>query len=129
MIALNSTARLYLAIGAVNTALAVILGAFAAHALKAKLDENMLAIYHTANEYHFYHAIGLLIVGVIAISLPANFWLKLSGWSMLGGILIFCVSLYILSITNLRWLGMITPIGGLLFIIAWLSLFINFIKK
>lgn len=129
MIELNATARLFLALGAANAALAVILGAFGTHALKAKLDDSLLTVYHTANEYHFYHAFGLMIVGIIAMLMPVNMWLKLSGWSMLFGIILFSVSLYALSITNIRWLGMITPFGGLLFIVAWISLCINFIKQ
>ena len=129
MIEINATARLFLALGTANAALAVILGAFGAHALKAKLSENLMAVYHTANEYHFYHAFGLLVIGIIAMLIPVNFWVKLAGWSMFFGIVLFCVSLYALSITNIRWLGAITPFGGLLFIVAWISLCINFIKQ
>lgn len=125
---LNITAKLFLLLGSANAMLAVIIGAFGAHALKARLDESLLKIYQTGNEYHFYHALGLILVGVIAMNIPASIWLKVSGWSMFIGIILFCGSLYLLSIFNLRWMGMITPLGGLLFIIAWLSLFITIIK-
>ena len=125
---LNASARLFLILGAANSLLAVVLGAFGAHALKSKLDENLLRIYETGNDYHFYHALGLLIIGIIAMLIPVNLWLKSSGWLMFAGILVFCGSLYALSILNLRWLGMITPVGGLLFIIAWLCLCIAVIK-
>lgn len=126
---LNSTARLFLFFGAANALLAVALGAFGAHALRNRLDESLLKIYHTGNEYHFYHALGLLLVGIVASLVPAGGWIKSSGWMMFAGILLFCGSLYLLSILNLRWLGMITPIGGLLFILSWASLCVAVIKQ
>ncbi len=125
---INITAKLFLLLGSVNAMLAVILGAFGAHALKARLDESLLKIYHTGVEYHFYHALGLILVGIIAMNIPTNIWLKSSGWMMFAGIVLFSGSLYSLSILNVRWLGMITPFGGLLFILAWLSLCIAIYK-
>lgn len=125
---LNVTAKLFLLLGSANAALAVMLGAFGAHALKARLDVSLIKAYQTAVEYHFYHALGLILVGIIAMNLPANIWLKSSGWSMLVGIFLFCGSLYLMSIFNLRWLGMVTPIGGLLFIFSWASLCISVLK-
>lgn len=125
---LNVTARLFLLLGSANAALAVMLGAFGAHALKARLDESLMKVYQTGVEYHFYHALGLIIIGIIAMNISMNLWLKSSGWMMFVGIVIFCGSLYLLSIFNLRWLGMITPIGGVLFILSWLSLCIAIIK-
>lgn len=125
---LNLTAKLFLLLGSANAMLAVIIGAFGAHALKARLDESLLKIYQTGSEYHFYHALGLILVGIIAMNIPVNVWLKVSGWTMFIGIILFCGSLYLLSILNLRWLGMITPVGGILFITAWVSLFIAIIK-
>ena len=126
---LNVTAKLFLLLGSANAALAVMLGAFGAHALKARLDVSLLKAYHTGVEYHFYHALGLILVGIIAMNLPESIWLKSSGWSMFVGILFFCGSLYLMSIFNLRRLGIVTPIGGLLFIFAWLSLCIAVIKQ
>lgn len=126
---LNVTAKLFLLLGSANAALAVMLGAFGAHALKARLDASLLKVYHTGVEYHFYHALGLILVGIIAMNLPATIWLKSAGWSMFVGIILFCGSLYLLSIFNLRWLGMITPIGGLLFILSWASLCIAILKN
>ena len=128
MIELNSTAKLFLFFGSFNAFLAVLFGAFGAHALKTRLDETLINIYQTGNEYHFYHSLGLILLGIIALHLPTNIWLKLSGWTMLAGIIIFSGSLYLLSILNLRWLGMVTPIGGVLFIIAWLSLCLFILK-
>jgi uncharacterized membrane protein YgdD (TMEM256/DUF423 family) len=126
---LNITAKLFLLLGSANAMLAVILGAFGAHALKSRLDESLLKVYHTGIEYHFYHSLGLILIGIIAMNMPVNLWLKNSGWMMLSGIILFSGSLYFLSILNIRWLGMITPIGGLLFILAWLSLCIAIIKN
>ncbi|MEQ8427769.1 MAG: DUF423 domain-containing protein [Gammaproteobacteria bacterium] len=126
---LNSTARLFLLFGAANALLAVALGAFGAHALRNRLDESLLKIYHTGNEYHYYHALGLLIIGILASLVPVSGWIKTSGWMMFAGILLFCGSLYLLSILNLRWLGMVTPIGGLLFILSWGSLCVAVIKQ
>lgn len=125
---LNVTAKLFLLLGSGNAALAVILGAFGAHALKARLDDVLLKAYQTGVEYHFYHALGLILIGVLALNLPVNTWLKSAGWMMLLGIILFCGSLYLLSILNLRWLGMITPLGGLLFIFSWSSLFVAIAK-
>lgn len=126
---LNNTARLFLSIGAANALLAVTLGAFGAHALRNRLDESLLKIYQTGNEYHFYHALGLLVIGIVANLVPVDGWIKSSGWMMFAGILLFCGSLYLLSILNLRWLGAITPVGGLLFILSWASLCVAVIKK
>ena len=125
---INITAKLFLLLGSANAMLAVILGAFGAHALKTRLDESLLKIYHTGVEYHCYHALGLILVGIIAMNIPTNIWLKSSGWMMFAGIILFSGSLYFLSILNIRWLGMITPLGGLLFILAWLSLCIAIFK-
>lgn len=126
---INITAKLFLLLGSANALLAVMLGAFGAHALKSRLDETMLNVYQTGVQYHFYHALGLILVGIIALNIPLNIWIKNSGWMMFFGIVLFSGSLYLLSILNLRWLGMITPLGGLLFILAWLSLFISILKQ
>ena len=127
-IAINSTAKILLLLGSVNAALLVILGAFGAHALKTKLTEQMLNVYQTGIQYHFYHAIGLIIIGLVALHLPASSWLKWSGWLMFSGIILFSGSLYMLALTNIRWLGAITPIGGLSFILAWMMLTIAILK-
>ena len=125
---LSLTAKTFLLLGSINAMLAVMFGAFGAHALKARLDESLLKIYQTGNEYHFYHALGLIMVGIIAVNLPANIWLKMSGWTMFAGIILFSGSLYILSILNMSWLGMITPLGGVLFILAWAALCVAIFK-
>jgi uncharacterized membrane protein YgdD (TMEM256/DUF423 family) len=112
--------KLFLIAGGITMALAVVLGAFGAHTLENRLSEKMLDIYQTGVTYHFYHAIGLLILGLVAYYLPDSSWLKWSGWLMIGGILLFSGSLYILAVGGLRWLGAVTPIGGLFFIVSWI---------
>ena len=110
-----------LVIGSLNAALAVMLGAFGAHGLKARVDAQLLAVWQTASEYHFYHALGLLLVGLLAKQFSAA-GIVTSGWIMLAGTLVFSGSLYLLVLTGQRWLGAITPLGGTALIIAWLML-------
>ena len=125
---MNATTKLLLLLGSINAALVVMLGAFGAHALKARLSEQMMAVYQTGVQYHFYHAIGLLVLGLLAFHLPASSWLKWSGWLMFSGIILFSGSLYALALTNIRWLGAITPLGGTAFILAWLCLSLAIVK-
>ena len=122
------TTRLFFACGALNMLLAVMFGAFGAHALRASLSPEMMAVYHTANQYHFYHSLGLLIVALLTTRTSVTVSLKWSGWLMLAGILLFSGSLYLLSMTGLHWLGAITPVGGVLFIGAWLLLAIAAVR-
>jgi uncharacterized membrane protein YgdD (TMEM256/DUF423 family) len=112
--------KLFLVLGALTAMLAVVLGAFGAHALRAKLAPDLLAIYQTAVQYHFWHALGLLVIGVVAIHLPASATLKWGGWVMFAGVVLFSGSLYVLAITGARWLGAVTPFGGAAFILGWL---------
>ncbi len=112
-------ARWFLLLGAANAALAVLLGAFGAHSLKTQLAADMLAVYQTGLQYHLFHALGLLAVGLAMPSLSDSRWLRISGWLMLAGIVIFSGSLYIMSTTGWRWLGAVTPLGGVAFIAAW----------
>jgi uncharacterized membrane protein YgdD (TMEM256/DUF423 family) len=105
-------------IGAVLGLVAVAFGAFGAHALRARLSPDMLAIWKTANEYHFYHALALLLVGVMARHTPSiNYGVPAA--CFLIGTLVFSGSLYVLALSGMRWLGAITPIGGLLFLAGW----------
>jgi uncharacterized membrane protein YgdD (TMEM256/DUF423 family) len=102
-------------------AFAVAIGAFGAHGLKAHLSEAMLQTWKTGVEYHFYHALGLLLIGVLSVSMQSN----LLNWSaifLFAGIILFSGSLYILAITGIKWLGAITPLGGISFIVGWVLL-------
>ena len=120
--------RLAILLGAGNAALAIVLGAFAAHAIKDSLSERMLAIFNTGVEYHLYHGLGLIILGILIKQFPSTILLNIAVYSMLFGIIIFCGSLYALSLTGITNFGMITPFGGLAFITAWICIVIAFIK-
>jgi len=118
----------FITLGAAFAFLAVALGAFGAHALKGSLSPHYLAVYHTATDYQMWHAIGLIIIGILYQQNPTNLLGK-AGWFMLAGIIIFSGSLYALSLTGIKILGAITPVGGVAFLIAWLLLAYNSIKS
>lgn len=122
--------KVFLLFASISGIVSVSLGAFGAHALKSKLTQNnVLDTYQTAVQYQFYHTLALLFIGLLAMKIESN-WLQYSGWMMMGGILIFSGSLYILCFTGMKWLGgAITPIGGLCFILGWLFLFLSVIKE
>jgi len=118
---MTATSKFFLMAGSLNAMLAVMLGAFAAHGLKKSLTDDLLNVFQTGVQYHFYHALGLIAVGLIAMHIQTS-TIKWSGWLMLTGIVLFSGSLYILAISGMRWLGMITPFGGVCFIAAWAML-------
>jgi len=111
--------NLFIALAAINGFIAVGLGAFAAHGLKSRLPEDLLAIFQTGVQYQMYHALALFGVGLLAMQLSDSTLLRASGWLFLIGIVIFSGSLYILSLSGIRWLGAITPIGGVAFLTGW----------
>jgi uncharacterized membrane protein YgdD (TMEM256/DUF423 family) len=122
----NMDARKTILTGAFFCFMAVAVGAFAAHGLK--LEGYAKDVFETGVRYHFYHALGLLLVGSIALSKPH--WVdRRVPLFLAAGILIFSVSLYILAITGIRWLGAITPFGGLCFLIGWLFFAVRIIKN
>jgi uncharacterized membrane protein YgdD (TMEM256/DUF423 family) len=124
------TAKVFLILGGFNAALVVLFGAFGAHALRARLSVDMLAVYQTGIHYHLFHALGLLVVGLVATQqISDTAYLRWSGWLMLGGIILFSGSLYVLSVSGLRWLGMITPFGGISFIAAWILFVVAMVKS
>lgn len=115
----------FLLIGTALAALGVLLGAFAAHGLeKAVTDLRMLDRFETAVRYQFYHALGLILVFLLAKQGLASRLLQWSGRSMIAGILLFSGSLYIYVLSGTQWVVIFTPIGGVLFITAWILLFI-----
>lgn len=115
---------IFLQTAALSGLLAVALGAFGAHALKNRLAGDMQAIYQTAVSYHFIHTLALLGVALLLLHIGKSSALATAAISFIVGIVIFSGSLYLLSITGIRWLGAITPIGGLAFMLGWLSLFL-----
>lgn len=115
-------------------ALSVVLGAFGAHALKERLAADVLAVYETAIRYQFYHVFALLAAGILYKDFP-NKWIQNAGKFFIAGIILFSGSLYLLTAfkgmgnDNMNWIGAITPLGGLCFILGWLFLVVGFSKK
>jgi uncharacterized membrane protein YgdD (TMEM256/DUF423 family) len=125
MLILN-TVNLIIAFGAFNAFIAVAAGAFAAHSLKDILSAEYLNVFKTAADYQMMHGIGLLLIGLLNKQ-NTNRCNIASAVFMLTGIILFSGSLYLLSITGIRWLGIITPFGGVCFLIAWLILGFNYL--
>ena len=115
-------ARVFLALGAANAFLAVAAGAFGAHGLKARLSADLLAVFETGARYHFFHALGLVAVGLWLQVRPAP-GVTVGGWLLQAGILVFSGSLYVLALTGVRGWGAVTPIGGVAFLAGWAFLF------
>lgn len=113
--------NLFIGLGALNAFIAVSFGAFAAHKLKDSLTADYLAVIHTAADYQLYHALGLILIGLL-IQRGDTKCNRRAGWLMLAGIIIFSGSLYILGLTSIKWLGMITPVGGICLLTAWFIL-------
>ena len=113
--------KIWIAFGAAYGFFAVGLGAFGAHALKQRLSPEMLAVWRTGVEYHFYHALALILLGIIARQTPSAV-LNAGGACFALGVLIFSGSLYALALSDIRILGAITPLGGLLFLAGWILL-------
>lgn len=123
-----SHARLFLALGSLSAMLVVVLGAFGAHALRTRIPAELMASFQTGILYHLFHALGLISVGLIAAHLPASVLVRAAGWLMLVGTVLFSGSLYVLAVSGMRALGMVTPFGGFAFILAWLLLAIALLR-
>ena len=113
--------KTFLLLGAVAAFLAVILGAFGAHALRGRLSPEMLAVFQTGVQYHMYHALALILVSAI-MGRMSGWLIQTAGWCFVAGIMLFSGSLYLLAATGVTILGAITPIGGLAFLIGWACL-------
>ena len=124
----------FLISAAIIAALAVALGAFGAHALKEKISESALAVFETGVKYQFYHVFALLAAGILFQSF-SNDYMLWSGRLSIAGIILFSGSLYALTfilssgVDNLKWIGAITPFGGLCFIAGWVTMLVGFLKK
>ncbi|QSB03540.1 DUF423 domain-containing protein [Methylomonas sp. EFPC1] len=105
----------FLFLAAVGGFIGVAMGAFGAHGLKHLLSEHLLEVYKTAVSYQMWH---VLVLALIAV-LPEHKLLRMAGWCLVAGVVLFSGSLYLLAILNIGWLGMITPLGGLAFLAAW----------
>lgn len=111
-------ARTFWILGCLFGFLGVAAGAFGAHALRARLPADLLAVFETGARYQMYHAFALLAVALAAARWPGGGW-ALPGWLFTAGIVVFSGSLYLLALTGTRWLGAITPLGGLCFLAGW----------
>ncbi|RUO68817.1 DUF423 domain-containing protein [Idiomarina ramblicola] len=120
--------QLFLIVSAILGGTGVMLGAFAAHGLKSKLSDDLLSAFETGVTYQFYHALALF---ALAFWLKQSYsvWFVASGYLWLAGVILFSGSLYALALTGIKWFGPITPIGGLLFIVGWLSLLVGAVKS
>jgi len=118
----------FLILAAVNGFLAVALGAFGAHGLKPKLPANLLSAFETGVQYHFYHTLALFGVALLIDRLGPKPWLNASGWLFAAGIVLFSGSLYALALGAPKWLGPITPLGGLAFLAGWIALLVAAIR-
>ena len=114
--------KLFIILGSLNAFVGVALGAFGAHGLKTKVAPEMLTVWETAVQYHLVHALGLILVGILCQLMPAASLVRPAGWLLLAGIILFSGSLYALVLTGTKPLGIITPIGGVAFLIGWLLL-------
>lgn len=112
----------YVLTGAVLSGLAVVLGAFGAHALASRLGPDALETFQTGVRYHMYHALALLAAGWLVDRRPDLMSARLAGRLFVTGVVIFSGSLYALALTGQRWLGAITPVGGVAFILGWVAL-------
>ena len=113
--------RFLFSAGSIAALIAVALGAFGAHALRDRLTPDLLAVFETGVRYHFYHAFALLAAAYAASRWPEG-TAGIAGWLFIAGIVLFSGSLYLLALTGTRWLGAITPLGGLAFIAGWAAL-------
>jgi len=109
-------------LGSVSGGLAVAAGAFGAHALQGRVDEDLLAVFETGARYQMYHALALLAVAWVASRRPQSRAVGVAGWSFVAGSLVFSGSLYILALSGVRWWGAVTPLGGVTLLVGWAAL-------
>ncbi len=116
--------KVFYIIGGILGGLAVALGAFGAHGLRARLAADLLATFETGVRYHTYHALALFAVAAAISKWPGSNLPVVAGWLFVAGTILFSGSLYLLAVTGLRWLGAVTPFGGLAFLAGWVCLVI-----
>ena len=109
----------FVILGSLSALLGVALGAFGAHGLKTKVVPELLITWQTGVQYHLIHALGLLLIGILCQLMPEASLVRTAGWFIVVGTILFSGRLYVLVLTNIRALGMITPLGGVAFLIGW----------
>jgi uncharacterized membrane protein YgdD (TMEM256/DUF423 family) len=121
--------RLFFLLASISGGLAVVLGAFGAHALEVRIEPSLLATFEIGVRYQMYHALALLAVATALARWSAIRMLATAGWSFAAGTTLFSGSLYLLVLTGERWLGAITPLGGLAFIVGWFFLTLAALRR
>ena len=111
--------RLIFVFGAASGLVSVVLGAFAAHGLKGRIDERLVHAFETGVHYQMIHSVMLIVVGLLTLHWGKHWALVYASWGFVLGIVLFSGSLYLLALTQMKWIGPVTPLGGLAFIIGW----------
>jgi uncharacterized membrane protein YgdD (TMEM256/DUF423 family) len=114
--------KLFVSLGSLAAMAGVALGAFGAHGLKNRVSPELLATWNTGVLYHLIHALGLILIGVLCHLMSEVLLVRIAGWFIVAGILLFSCSLYVLVLTEVRGIGIVTPFGGIAFIAGWLML-------
>ncbi|NQZ08355.1 MAG: DUF423 domain-containing protein [Algicola sp.] len=120
--------KIVLLTGVFFSMLSVVLGAFAAHGIKSKISTDMMAVFQTGVQYQFYHALALILIGLLMKQMPSSLLIFSAGFIAVG-IVFFSGSLYMLALTGNKVFGPITPLGGLFFIIGWVLMFVSIVKS
>jgi len=121
--------RFFMLVGCANAALSVLFGAFAAHGLQRHVSAAGLEVFQIGTRYHLYHALALMCIGLIVTVIGPSAWLRWSGWAMLTGVIFFSGSLYLIGALQMSYLGLLTPLGGLMLLAAWVVLFVGIYKS
>ena len=111
--------KLFVTLGSLSGFLGVALGAFGAHGLKTRVAPEMLTTWNTGVLYHLIHALGLVLIGIICQLLPEVPLVRTAGWFIVAGTVLFSGSLYVLVLSDIKAFGMITPLGGISFLVGW----------
>jgi uncharacterized membrane protein YgdD (TMEM256/DUF423 family) len=114
--------KIFVIVGSLSAFLGVALGAFGAHGLKTKITPDMLTVWQTGVQYHLIHALGLILIGILCHLMPDAALARTAGWLLVAGSILFSGSLYVMVLTGVRALGMVTPLGGVAFLAGWLLL-------
>ena len=114
--------KIFVTLGSLSALIGVALGAFGAHGLKTRVAPEMLSVWQTGVQYQLVHALGLVLIGILCQMMPAATLLRSAGWLILVGTILFSGSLYLMVLSDIKALGMITPLGGVAFLLGWLLL-------
>ena len=120
--------KVFFILGCISAFLSVALGAFGAHGLEGRVSAKMLEVWKTGVTYQMFHAVGLFVVAFLLVKLPDSSLIAAAGWIMVAGTVLFSGSLYVLSVSGIKVLGAITPLGGVAFLTAWVLLAIAAVK-